>query len=186
MSSTVRPQIVSADELLELSSDGRRYELIAGNLNMMSPAGGQHGRLANQLAWLLSNHVNANDLGAVFAAETGFRITSEPDTVLAPDVAFVSRLRFSGYEQEAGYLPFAPDLAIEVLSPSDRFSRVEAKSLAWLDADCRLVLLVDPENECVHAYYSRQQIQIYQKHETIDCSDAVAGWSLSLAQVFQR
>ena len=153
---------------------------------MMSPAGGRHGRLVHRIQVILDKHVETHDLGVVFAAETGFRIDTDPDTVLAPDVAFVSQSRYETVENEAGYIPFAPDLAIEVLSPNDRYTRVEAKVFAWLDSGCRLVLIVDPEASTVQADRSRHSIQIFENHETIDCSDAVPGWQLDVAKVFQR
>ena len=151
---------------------------------MMSPAGGRHGRLANHMAWILNNHVKPNELGVVLAAETGFRISTDPDTVLAPDVAYVERSRYDSVENETGYLPLSPDLAVEVISPSDQFSQVESKAMAWLAAGCRLVLLVDPETESVLAYRSRERIQVFASHEIIDCSDAVTGWSLNVAEIF--
>ena len=175
----------TAAELYDAAgNDNRRYELFRGDLRMMSPAGGRHGRIANHLAWLLSNHVLPNRLGIVLAAETGFLIETNPDTVLAPDVAFVRWERYQSIENEAGFVPLAPDLVIEVLSPSDRYSRVESKVLAWLDAGCRLVLVVDPESETIQAMLSRQQVQIYRAAESIDCSAAVPGWQLALADVF--
>lgn len=180
----VQPQVTTADELFQLARDGFRYELIQGTLSMMSPAGGRHGRLVLRIGWLLNNHVEANSLGVVFAAETGFRIAVDPDTVLAPDVAYVERTRYSSIEDEVGYLPLAPDLAVEVLSPSDRFTRVEAKAMAWLDAGCKLVLLVDGESETVHAYRSRSRIQVYRKEEILDCSDVVTGWSTRVSEFF--
>ena len=186
MPTNVEPQITTADELFALASDGCQYELVNGSLRMMSPAGGRHGRLTSRLGWLLSNHVHAAQCGIVLAAETGFRLSVDPDTVLAPDVAFVERSRYEAVENEIAYLPFAPDLAIEVLSPNDRFSRVESKAFTWLDAGCRLVLLVDPETESVHAYRSRKQIQVFERSEIIDCSDAVPGWTLIVEQVFRR
>ncbi|MGB7325525.1 MAG: Uma2 family endonuclease [Rubripirellula sp.] len=181
---------VTAEDLFRFPADGFRYELVNGSLRMMSPAGGRHGRIAVQIAWLLKNHVHADQVGVVFAAETGFRISSDPDTVLAPDVAYVERSRYEALDETTSYLPIAPDLVIEVLSPfvnqpSDRFAAVESKALAWLDASSKLVLLVDPDSEVVHAYRSRKQIEIFQAHETIDCSDAVAGWTLVVADVFK-
>ena len=185
MPTSVKPRLTTAAELFELSTDGVRHELFEGSLRMMSPAGGRHGRLAIRIAWLLNNHVMAKQLGVVLAAETGFRISVDPDTVLAPDVAIVENSRYSQVENEIGYLPLAPDLAVEVLSPNDRFSRVESKALAWLDAGSKLVLLVDPEMETIHAYRSRSQIQIFEKLESIECDDAVPGWTLEVNEVFR-
>ncbi len=185
MSLSTVPRTTSAKELFDFPVDGYRYELVSGNLQMMSPAGGRHGRLANRISMLLNKHVDANHLGVVFAAETGFLIQTDPDTVLAPDVAFVSLARFKSVENEVQYLPLAPELAIEVLSPSDRFSRVESKAFAWLDSGTKLVLLIDPDNETIHAYRSRKQIEMFQRSETIDCSAAVSNWMLTVDDVFR-
>ena len=185
MPTNVFPRLTTADELFRTPADGYRYELIEGKLSMMSPAGGRHGRIAFRIARLLDIHVEQQQLGVVFAAETGFLLSSAPDTVLAPDVAYVERSRHESLNDPVAYIPLAPDLAIEVLSPSDRFSRVESKSFAWLDAGSKLVLLVDPETESIHAYRSRKQIEVFQRHETIDCSDAVPGWSVTIEQVFR-
>jgi Uma2 family endonuclease len=174
----------TAAELFAQPSDGYRYELISGELRMMSPAGGRHGRIAITLAFMLKQHVDANDLGTVYAAETGFLIGRQPDTVLAPDVAFLSAERVEAIESDVGYIEMAPDLVGEVLSPSDRFSRVEAKAFQWLDAGTKLVLLVDPETETVHCYRSRKQIEVYEKAETIDCNDAVNHWTLPISKLF--
>jgi Uma2 family endonuclease len=176
---------VTAEELFEISSDGGRFELVEGTLCMMSPAGGRHGRIAVQLAYLLKSHVDQNRLGVVFAAETGFKIQSNPDTVLAPDVAYVTRDRFESIKNELEYLPLAPDLVAEVLSPNDRFSRVEAKAFAWLDAGTKLVLVVDPESENVHVYWSKKRIEVFNNREIIDCGVAVADWSLVVSDIFR-
>lgn len=185
MPSKSTTQLVTSEELFQSPTDGYCYELVEGNLRMMSPAGARHGRLAYRISLLLGKHVETHQLGVVFAAETGFRIANDPDTVLAPDVSFVNQKRYAELEDELGYLPLAPDLVVEVVSPSDRFSRVEAKALAWLDAGCKLVLIVDPEAETLHSYRSRNQIQIFENGELVDCADAVTGWTLSVADVFQ-
>jgi Uma2 family endonuclease len=184
MSIQSQKQIVTADELFSMSVDGYRLELIKGSLNMMSPAGGRHGRLANLIAYLLTKHVSENALGQVYAAETGFKIESNPDTVLAPDVAFVHRANLGEIVDDTGFMPIAPDFVVEVLSPNDRFSRVEAKALTWMNAGTKLVLLVDPEAQLVHSYSSRQQIAIFQVGEIVDCSTAVEGFQLNLSQLF--
>lgn len=185
MPTASRRTITTAEELYRALDDGYRYELIRGTLHMMSPAGGRHGRIAGQVAYLLKAHVDRNRLGVVFAAETGFLIQHDPDTVLAPDVAYLSRAKFETVENEAQYLPLAPDLVAEILSPSDRFARVESKAFAWLDAGTKLVLVVDPENETVHAYWSMKRIEVFHRAEVIDCSSVVDGWTCPIASFFQ-
>ncbi|MFC1759196.1 Uma2 family endonuclease [Planctomycetota bacterium] len=186
MPTNVSSRLTTADELFAQPADGYRYELVSGELRMMSPAGGRHGRIAYRLGQILGNHVDEHMLGIVFAAETGFRIDEDPDTVLAPDVAFLSQKRFDQIDDDTSYLPIAPDFVVEVTSPNDRFSRVESKAFSWLEAGTRLVLLVDPETENIHAYRSRTNIRVYEKNETIDCSDAVKKWTLDVERVFRK
>ena len=108
---TTQVQLTTADELLRHPSDGYRYELIEGELKKMAPAGNEHGMLALRLAAKLWNFVDANELGVAYAAETGFKISANPDTVRAPDAAFVSQKRLGEVGPVQGYWPGAPDLA---------------------------------------------------------------------------
>jgi Uma2 family endonuclease len=117
MSTTIQP--TTANDLLQMPDDGFRYELVRGELTKMSPAGNKHGRFAANITGSLVPHVKANKLGAVYAAETGFWLASEPDTVRAPDVAFVSQKRLDEVGDVDGFWPGAPDLVVEVISPSD-------------------------------------------------------------------
>src|SRR5258706_2691268 len=119
-----------------MPDDGWRYELVDGGLRGVSPAGQEHGRVAMNLGSRLAQFVRERALGVVFAAETGFLIRRQPDTVRAPDVAFVSSARQSAAE---GFFPGAPDLAVEVVSPSDSFVEVEEKVLEWLGAGSQAV-----------------------------------------------
>jgi Uma2 family endonuclease len=173
--------MVTAEQLLAMPDDGKRYELIQGELRMMSPIGGRHGRLAHNLGLLLGAHVRQADLGVVYAAETGFLLSRSPDTVCAPDVAFVVAERFRQIEDEIGFVPIAPDLVGEVISPSDTFSEVEEKALAWLAAGTRIVLLVDPGTRTLHVYRAPDNIVVLQEDDSLDASDVVAGWRLSVA-----
>ena len=175
---------ITADVLLAMPEDGNRYELIGGELMMMSPAGGQHGILAARILRKLGNFVEDAGLGAVFAAETGFLLTSNPDTVRAPDVAFVCRQRLDDVGPVTGYWPGAPDLAVEVLSPSDSYSQVEEKALCWLDSGCRMVLVVDPQQEHITVYESRDRIRVLDIDATLDGGTVVPGWSVPVAEVF--
>ena len=137
MSTTLQP--MTADDLLRMPDDGFRYELVKGELRKMAPAGHEHGRVAIRFSWRLAQHVETNDLGAVYAAETGFLISTNPDTVRAPDVAFVSRKRIEGVKKAEGYWPGAPDLAVEVVSPGDTYTEVEEKAIEWLEAGTLMV-----------------------------------------------
>nr|MBA3793793.1 Uma2 family endonuclease [Rubrobacter sp.] len=140
----VRRKPVTAEELLRIPDDGLRRELVRGEVRTMAPAGNVHGRIAIDVSTSLDQYVRAHDLGVVFAAETGFKIAGNPDTVRAPDAAFVRRERVEAVGEVEGYWPEAPDLAVEVVSPNDLFAEVEEKVADWLAAGTRVILVVNP------------------------------------------
>jgi Uma2 family endonuclease len=181
---TINQQMTAA-QLAALPEDGKRYELVRGELFMMSPAGNRHGRIAMRLAWRLAHFVEENDLGVVYAAETGFLISREPDTVLAPDVAFVLKETLEESGDLDGYLPAAPRLVAEVVSPNDTFSRVEEKALAWLDAGTMMVLVVDPDTRTVHVFRARDDIAVLTEEDELDAADVVSGWKIALRVLFE-
>ncbi|MEM7785332.1 MAG: Uma2 family endonuclease, partial [Planctomycetota bacterium] len=108
-----------------------RYELIEGVLKMMSRSGSEHGWIAGRIFVRLATHVENYDLGRTYAAETGFKISESPDTVRASDACFVSHERLGTVKKTDSYLPLAPELVIEVVSPNDSSSDVEAKASKW-------------------------------------------------------
>ena len=177
-------QLVTAEQLLGMPRDGFRYELLKGELVKMAPAGSQHGTLAMRVGWRLAQHVESLELGTAFAAETGFRLSSNPDTVRAPDAAFVSQRRVEEAGEVQGYWPGAPDLAVEVISPSDTYTEVENKVLDWLDAGTAMVVVVNPRQQTVTVYRSRSEIAILTAGDTIDGSDVVPGWTLPVQDLF--
>jgi len=157
---------VTADELLRMPNDGARYELVRGEVTRMAPAGQRHGRIAMNIATSLNGSVRAQRLGVGYAAETGFLLATTPDTVRAPDVAFVSRERLARQAEVEGYWPGAPDLVVEVISPADRYADVEDKVFDWLDAGVRLVVVVNPRKQVVTLYRSFTQIAVLGLGET--------------------
>lgn len=175
---------MTADDLLRLPDDGLRYELAKGELVQMPPAGHEHGELAMRLGWRLAQHVEANDLGKVYAAETGFRLASDPDTVRAADSAFVSKRRLGKVGRVRGYWPGAPDLAVEVVSDSDTFAQVEAKVSEWIEAGTRMVLVVNPRRQTVTVYRSLDNISILDRGDTLDASEVVPGWTCPVEGIF--
>jgi Uma2 family endonuclease len=182
MSTTV--QNITAADLLRLPADGRRYELIRGELRQMTPAGSMHGRLVMRIAARLFHHVEAHNLGTVYAAETGFQLAQDPDTVRAPDVAFVSRQRLRSVEETEGYWPGAPDVAVEVISPSDRYTDVQDKVVDWLEAGSRMVIVVNPRQRVVTVYHSRTDIVMLTEADTLAGGDVIPGWQLPINEIF--
>jgi len=147
-----RATLVTADELLAMCGD-ERYELVRGVLVPMSPPPGfRHGRLIINLTLPIVSFARAQNLGDITAAETGYRLRRNPDTVRAPDLAFVARGRITADMDQTRYLDLAPDLVVEVVSPSDSAADINAKVLEYLDAGVRLIWIVYPETETVAVY----------------------------------
>lgn len=123
-------------------------------------------------------------LGVVYAAETGFRLADDPDTVRAPDVAFVRQERIDPSTEVKGFFPGPPDLAVEVVSPGDTYSEVEEKVMTWLTAGAQMVLAVDPRKRTVTRYRGLDDIAILTEGDTIHGEDVVPGWTLRVADLF--
>ena len=179
-----KTEITSAAQLYLMPNDGHRRELVKGVLFVMSPAGSEHGRIASRILTRLSTHVEANNLGETFAAETGFLIETNPDTVRARDAAFVSHEKLSTVDDTSAYLPLAPDLVVEVLSPSDSSSEVESKVEQWLNAGSLVVLVADPKNETIRVYRSKSEIQVLHLGEVFSSGEVLKDWKLSVDDVF--
>ena len=176
---------VTAEELLKMGDEDVRRELVRGEVRTMAPSGNVHGRLAINVTTPLDQHVRANDLGVVFAAETGFKIASNPDTVRAPDTAFVRHERIEEVGEVEGYWPGAPDLAVEVVSPSDLYTEVEEKVSDWLEAGAGMVVVVDPRNKTVAVRRSPSEITLLEESGTLNGAEVVPGWSMPVRDVFQ-
>jgi Uma2 family endonuclease len=174
--------ITTAEQLFRVPELGP-CELLRGELVMMSPAGSEHGLIAAEIAGILRDFVKPRALGAVLGAETGFRVASNPDTVLAPDVAFIRTDRVAGGLPK-GYFPGPPDLAVEVLSPNDRFSEVLAKVQNWLDAGCKAVWVVDPQTQTVTIYGADRKVAIFGSTDALTGGDLLPGFSTPLAAIF--
>ena len=183
-------EIATADDLLAAGDIGR-CELVRGELLMMSPAGFEHGVITQRIAAFLygyvSGYVSGRRLGVVTAAETGFVLARSPDTVRAPDVAFVAESRLP-HGRTVGYFEGAPDLAIEVLSPSetrDEAARARAigKISDWLAAGCVEVWSVDPASRTVTVHSMSGVVTLASEADSF-VSQAVPGLSVGLAHLF--
>jgi Uma2 family endonuclease len=184
MEGTKTKTLMTAKELLRLPNDGLRYELIKGELITMTPASPRHGRIAMQLGRLLANHVAEHQLGEVYAAESGFKLAQDPDTVRAPDLAFIVQVRIPPKEEQGGFWTVAPDLVAEVISPNDTAQDVQAKVVEWLAAGVRLVWVVYPDKRMVTEYRSLTQARVLTAEDSLDGGDVVPGFTCPLGDLF--
>lgn len=164
---------------------GKRYELVAGELRVMSLAGWRHGKIAQRLGAKLATFVEEHDLGIVFGAETGFRLASDPDTVRAPDLSFVAKKNLPAEEPKEGFWPGAPDLVVEVLSPGDRTGEVDEKIDAWLSAGSAEVWIVNPKLKTVTVYKSRSDVEVKAAGDVLRGGPLVPGFSCSVDDLFR-
>jgi Uma2 family endonuclease len=177
-------QLVTADELFAMPKDGFRYELVKGELRKMSPAGCEHGAVIFNLSGLLAQHIKAHKLGQGFGADTGFKIFSNPDTVRAPDIAFVRRERIPEAGVPKNFWDIAPDLAVEVVSPGDTFNEVDEKVEDWLAAGVRAVWIVNPKGRTVTVYRSPKQVAILTERDELDGGEVVPGFRCPVSELF--
>ena len=176
-------KLMTAEELEAMPDDGNNYELVRGALVLMSPAGGLHGRIESRFGRYMDIHVYENDLGTVFTGDTGFILARDPDTVRGPDIAFVRKDRLPPEEHE-GFLELAPDLAVEVISPSDRMCEVLDKVAEYLDAGTRLVVLVVPRRKELMLYGADRSVRVLTVADTFDGGDVLSGFRLPVAAIF--
>ena len=182
--SALLTRLMTADELLPMPDDGWGYELVKGELRKMAPTGDEHGEITVELTAALHAHVKKQKLGKVYAAETGFKLGSDPDTVRAPDIAFVRRERVEATGRLTGFRPGAPDLAVEVLSPSDRIGKIEGKVAQWLEGGARLVWVVSPKLHTVTVYRSLTDMVTLTEKDNLDGGDVVPGFEINVAEIF--
>ena len=176
--------LMTADELLAMPDDGfHRYELVKGELITMAPAGGEHGAIGSRTDRRIGIFVEQNDLGEAFNSDTGFIIDTNPDTVRAPDVSFVRKERIPADGIPKGFMPLAPDLAVEVISPSDSYTEVAEKVAQLLEAGTQLVVLIDPRTRTVSLHYDGG-IDRLTEADTLTLGDALPGFECAVGELF--
>ena len=173
---------MTAEELARLSIPDKSVELVRGRLVVREPPGTRHGDLAGRLYVRVANFVEVHELGVAYPQDTGFRIRTEPDTVRAPDVAFVARERVH-LVPPTGYATLAPDLVAELLSPDDRPGEVLAKVADWLEAGTRLVWVVDPRRGEAHVHRLDASLSVVDAGGALDGEDVLPGFTCPLRDV---
>ena len=175
---------ITAEELLLLPDNGMRRELVRGEVREMAFAGAEHGECAMCIGSRLAKYVHNHSLGQTYAAGTGFILARNPDTVRAPDAAFVRREVLEQLKSGGGYLTCPPDLAIEVVEHEDTYTEVQEKVMEWLDAGCRMVVVINPRRRIVTVYRSKTDITILTEEDTLSGGDVVEGWEVPVAELF--
>jgi len=150
----------------------------------MPRAGAEHGKVALKIGAMLEQHVEKTRSGEAFAAETGFLLRGDPDTVRAPDAAVVTEQHAREAGHVTGYWPGPPDLAVEVVSPSDTFSEVHGKALDWLAAGTQLVLVLDPSARQVTMYRSADDMHVRGGEDAVDCAPVLPGFAPAARELF--
>ena len=174
--------LMTAEELIRLPRGQYRYELVKGELLTMSPSGGQHGAVTMYLSAPLATFVKSNKLGVVFGAETGFILERNPDTVLAPDISFISKDRIETIS--TGYLEIPPDLAVEVISPGESKPKVEKKTAQWLEFGTKTVWLVYAKTRAVEVRDSSGSNMLLTENDELTGCDVLSGFKIDVRDIF--
>ena len=175
--------LLTAEDLWKLVADGSRYELSRGELIPMPPVHFQHGKIVIRFGRILDQFVEQHRLGAV-GTEIGFRLARNPDTLRAPDIAFVAQSREPQGAAAFKFAEIAPDLAVEVLSPEDSASDVLKKIEEYLAAGVHLVWIADPATQTVSVYRSLDDVRVLTAGQELDGGDVLPGFRTRIKDIF--
>jgi Uma2 family endonuclease len=182
---TLQEKLVTAQQLAT-KQIRHSCELDQGRIVRVSPAGRKHGLVLARILRLLVKHVDKKRLGKVLSGETGFWVRRDPDSVRAPDAAFVSHETLERAEDGEGpYFAVAPDLAVEVLSPDDRWVAVDRKVREYLDAGAKAVWVVNPESETVWVFEAGTTPRVLERGGKIDGGSALPGFRSAVKSFFE-
>ena len=182
--STTSTALMTAEELMELPRGYFRAELVNGELITMPLPRVPHGRAATRLGMPLGQFVLDHELGEVYITDVGFQLTRNPDTVVAPDISFISKERMDQMGDVTGYWQGPPDLAVEVLSPSDRPGKVKQKISRWFSFGTKQLWIVDPKRCTVTVYRSPSDVTTFSGSDYLEAEDMLPGFRISLDKIF--
>lgn len=177
-------KVWTAEDLLALADDENRYELVRGELIMMTPASTRHGKFAARLVRALGSYAEEHELGEVYTAEPGFELEAEPPTVRAPDVAFVRRERIPPEGEPDGFWAIAPDLVIEIISPSETAQAIHDKVADYLRAGTQLLWLIYPASQTAMEYLPSMDARRLTVEDNLNGGDVVPGFRYPLRRLF--
>lgn len=176
--------LITAEEF-EQMPDTEHTELVRGELIQMSPPGREHAWLQLRLGQFLGAYVDEHDLGEAYG-EIGIVIPTNPDSVLAPDLAFVSNATLGQEGMKSVYLRHTPDLVVEIVSPGDSHSQVVEKVMTYLEAGVPLVWEIDPRRKRIIVWQADHTVKELKPGDTLDGGDILPGFQLRVAEVFSK
>ena len=184
----LRTKPMTAEELLAMPDDGYRYELVRGELVKRLYAGMRYANATMRITLSLYRHLGEDALAMTYPADTGFQIETNPDHVRAPCVAFVGQERMRLVENDDPncdrYFPGPPDLAVEVVIPSDTYFYIENKVADWMNAGAGMVVVVNADLRTVRVHHSLTNSVLLTESDTLDGGDVVPGWRMDVADIF--
>lgn len=181
---TTAQKLLTADDLLQLYSEGVHGELIRGVLHETMPPGERHGVYTAKLTIRLGVFVEQMQLGEITAGDAGVWIERDPDTVRGPDIAFFSTERMGTGPLRPGYSVAIPDLVVEITSPNDKAYEVYDKARMWLSHGVRLVWVVNPETRTVDVHHSQRAVEVIDESAELDGADVLPGFTCPLGDIF--
>jgi Uma2 family endonuclease len=176
-------RLVSLQEFERLPEEaGYRVELVRGRLVREPRPSAEHTWLASELYWRIESHARKHGLGrAIFDA--GFVLEDDPPTIRIPDIAFLAPPRSEG-ERPEGLWTLAPDLAVEIVSRSNRAAEIQGKVLEYLASGTRLVWVAEPASRSVTSYRSRKDVEVLTEEDDLDGADILPGFLLRISDLF--
>lgn len=177
---------VTAQDLWRMGEGDVRRELVDGEVREMAPVGWSHGQVTGRFYRRIVDHVDQHGSGEVAVGDVGFVLSlpTDPERVRAPDIGFVGRQRLPEGRRRQGFFVGAPDLAVEVLSPSDDPVEVQQKVRDYLEAGTRLVWIAAPEARTVTVYRPDGSARLLREHESLDGEDVLPGLTIPLSEIF--
>jgi Uma2 family endonuclease len=181
----VETHLITAEELAQMPEEEGGIELVKGEVIKMSPAGYKLGEIAASILIFIGHFVRQRKLGKVYTAETGFILARNPDTVRAPDAAFVTTERVAQQRRSKGYFDGPPNLAVEVVSPDDTDEKVEEKILDYVQAGTKMVWVIRPRTQTITVYRSLSEIRVLTAADTLDGGDILPGFTVPVKEIFE-
>ena len=181
---TTKQELLTADDLLRLYSQGVRGELIRGVLCKTMSVGQEHGEIVLNLGARLWIIVNAQKLGRLVASDSGVWLERDPDTVREPDIAFFSAEKVPPGVRVTGYSETVPDLVVEVHSPSDSMREVHDKARMWLSYGVRLVWVVHPDTRTIDVHHPEHKVSTLTETDALDGADVLTSFSCPVSDLF--